>query len=515
MRKSQLPFALGIVPLLGLGGCGVLSSERTPEVTQSTRLNVAMAAEASGDNQMALQLYATAVAKNPSDTNAVVLYSRALVNARRIGLARELLARQLEAQPGQPSLARELATIDVLQGQPAAALPRFDLALAKDPNDVRALVNKAIALDMLGQHQEALALYRRADTLSPDDATIRNNMAMSLMLAGRSGEAEQVMQNVAAGPVAVPRIRNNAAVVAASAGDMARARHLANGEISDTELRSLADQVRQREVTTPAPQAAAPAPLAVPTPTPTPVAAAPIPAAAPSATVQPVAAQQPAIPAEAVQPAIQPAGAPVPLQVPETTTRRPAGEKVAPARGEQPATPRNRQNMTAIERRITASVERAAEREMIDAAIALPPIVAAQATRPTGAATVIPAMATASMRIRVANMATTNEPAAAAPASASPNASMPPRARGPRMGWGVQLGALESERMAQYAWGQMAGRMPSLLDGRQGSIVQMVRNTDGRTFWRLRTFGFENKDAAAEFCAQVKAQGTDCFPTRS
>jgi hypothetical protein len=69
--------------------------------------------------------------------------------------------------------------------------------------------------------------------------------------------------------------------------------------------------------------------------------------------------------------------------------------------------------------------------------------------------------------------------------------------------------------MAQYAWGQMAGRMPSLLDGRQGSIVQMVRNTDGRTFWRLRTFGFDNKDAAAEFCAQVKAQGTDCFPTRS
>lgn len=514
MRKHQLPFALGIVPLLGLGGCGMISSERTPEITHATRLNVAMAAEASGDNQMALQLYATAVAKNPSDTNAVVLYARALVNARRIGLARELLARQLEAQPGQPALAREMATIDVLQGQPAAALPRFDLALAKDPNDVRALVNKAIALDMLGQHQEALVLYRRADTLSPDDATIRNNMAMSLMLAGRAGEAEQVMQNVASGPVALPRIRNNAAVVAASAGDMARARQLANGEISESELRSLAEQVRQREIAAPAPvaaaapAAAAPAPDA-PAPAPTPVAA-----AAPA--VQPVAAQQPVAPVEAVQPAVQPAGAPVPLSVPDSNnTRRPTGEKVAPVRTEPPASPRNRQNMTAIERRITASVERAAEREMIDSAISLPPVLSAQVARPTGAASVIPAMATASMRIRVANMATDNEQGAAPGAAASGTAAPSLRARGPRLGWGVQLGALDSERMAQYAWGQMSSRMPELLDGRQGSIVQMIRNTDGRTFWRLRTFGFQSKDAAAEFCTQVKAQGTDCFPTRS
>jgi len=512
-RSARFPLTLSLVPLLGLGGCGMLSSDRTPEVSHATRLNVAMAAEASGDNQMALQIYATAVAKNPSDTKAVVLYARALVNARRISLARELLTRQLQAQPGQAELSRELATIDVLQGQPAAALPRFDVALAKDPNDVRAMVNKGIALDMLGNHTEAQALYRRADALSPDDATIRSNMAMSLMLAGRSADAAQALQNIAEGPVALPRVRNNMAVVAASTGDMVRAKQLANGEISDAELRSLAEQMRQREAMAPAPVAATSPTIMAPASVPvaSPVVGAEVPAAS---VVQPVVAT-PAVQPEA-QPAIQPSGGPVPLQVPEGSSRRPAAEKTPPVRTEPPAQPRSRQNMTELNRRLAASVERAAEREMIEAAIDLPPVLSAAAARSAGSATVIPAVASGSMRIRVANLSADSDAKALAPATSAPLAAdAGERGRGPRIGWGVQLGALDSEHMAQFAWRRMASRMPTLLDGREGSIAHMVRAADGRSFWRLRTFGFENRDAATSFCDEVKAQGVDCFPTRS
>lgn len=517
MRKprapsGKFPLALGLVPLLGLGGCNMLSAERTPDVSQSTRLNVAMAAEASGDNQMAMQIYATAVAKNPSDTKAVVLYARSLVNARRISLARELLTRQLQAQPGQPQLARELATIDVLQGQPAAALPRFDMALAKDPNDVRALVNKGIALDMLGNHAEAQALYRRADAITPEDPAIRSNMAMSLMLAGRSADAAQTLQNVAEGPVAVPRIRNNMAVVAASQGDMVRAKQLANGEISEAELKSLAEHIRQREALVPAP---GPAPIQGASIPMAPAQEAVVAPAAPA--VQPVAAA-PSVQPEA-QPAMQPAGGPVPLQVPESNSRRPAAEKTPPVRTEPAAQPRSRQNMTAVTRSLVASVERAAERDMIDAAISLPPALASAAARPVGMATVIPAVASTSMRIRVANLSAEADERAAGPAVSTPissgAAAVGPRVRAARFGWGVQLGALDSEHMAQYAWRRLSGKMPTLLDGREGSIAHMVRAADGKNFWRLRTFGFESRDSAAAFCDEVKTQGVDCFPTRT
>jgi len=488
MRHHKIPFFLGLSSLVGLTGCGSLGFDNTPTVTQATRLNVAMAAEQSGDTQMALQLYAAAVAKNPSDTNAVVLYARALVNARRIGLARELLVRQLDTQAGQPALSRELATIDVLQGQPAQALPLFDIALARDPSDVRALVNKAIALDMLGNHLEAQALYRKADSLTPDDPAIRNNMAMSLALSGRAAEASQVMQNVAVGPVAVPRIRNNMAVLAATNGDMARARQLSNGEITEAELRALSQQMRNREMVMPA----------------TPVSA--VPAAMPVAAVPAPAPEAPAV--------IQPASAPMPLAVPgvDAAPRGPAGEKVAPARVTPPAAAPSRNNMTMQRRRLIETVERAAEREFVDGAVALaaplpvaPPVPVAAAPaveRPVGAPAVVPALASGGMRVRVANMS-------------AETGARPSRRVSPVMGYGVQLGALDSENMAQYAWKQMSARMPSLFDGREGSVAHMVRGSDGREFWRLITFGFTDRQSAQFFCDEVKAQGGDCFLTRS
>lgn len=493
MKNQKSSLFLGVLPLLGLAGCGAISFDRDPTVTHATRLNVAMAAEASGDNQMALQLYAAAVAKNPGDTNAVVLYARALVNARRIALARELLSRQLDAQPGQADLARELATIDVLQGQPAQALPRFDLALSKNPNDVRALVNKAIALDMMGNHNDAQGLYLRADALSPGDDSIRNNLAMSMALAGRSQDASQMMQGMAEGPVAVPRIRNNMAVLAASSGDMARARQISNGEITEAELTALAAQIRARE-------------------------AAPVAAAPPVAEVRPVA--MPAAEQVAPSPLAVPAGAPVALQVPGAETaaegqdatpgRRPRGEKAQPARATPaPAKPAGRNNMTALDRKLMASVERAAEREMVDAVLAAaitptagPAPIAQAATREPEGAAVLPVMAVGPVRLRVANLATETPAGPVRAASAT------------RMGYGVQLGALDSERMAQFTWRRLSARI-SLLEGREGHVSQMTRAADGRVFYRLRTFGFPHRQAAEEFCGEIKAQGVDCFASRT
>ncbi len=500
MKKDSYPAMLGLLALMGLAGCGVFSFESKPEITHATRLNVAMAAEASGDSQTALQLYATAVSKNPSDTNAVVLYARALVNARRIGLARELLSRQLSAQPNQAALSRELATIDVLQGQPAQALPRFDMALAKDPNDVRALVNKAIALDMLGNHTEAQALYHRADALEPDDATIRSNLAMSLMLAGRSSEAVQMMQYAAEGPAVAPRIRNNMAVLAASNGDMVRARQLSNGDISEAELRAFAEQVRNREPAAAGTATVAASAVLVPASVPTPIAVAAEPTRAPSeaknivdrtpsgepslaaagqpVAVEPVATPPPAAaqPIDPVPPASVSAGAPILLEVPGAA-RRPARARAQPSQAVPPAAA-SRNNMTSFDRQGAAAVERAPVRDMAEFAGA-PDRVATQATM-------------------------------------DGDRKAPSRARkGARLGYSAQLGALDSERMAKWSWGQLSQRIPSLLDGRKGNIIPWVRDTDGRRFWSVRTSGFGDRRAANLFCEKVKGQGTDCIVTRS
>jgi Flp pilus assembly protein TadD len=501
MNQSRTRRLFSVLPLAGLAGCGMMNLERDPKVTQAARINVAMAAEASGDTQTALQLYAAAVAKDPSDTNAVVHYARALVNSRRVGLARELLQRQLQVQRNQPALSRELGTIEVLQGNAAQAMPLFDVALASDPSDVRALVNKAIGLDMLGRHGEAQQLYARADQISPNDDAIRNNMAMSMMLAGRAAEAQQIMDRVAeGGPVAVPRIRNNMAVLAASAGDMSRARQLSNGDISETELRALAEQVRRQEAAAVAARQAPPA------------AAEPAPAAVPLAA--PVAAAPPATPV--ATPAATPSDGPVPLLTPRAGHRI-DGEKTPPARvAPAPAAPRDRRNMTSIDTRMVEQVQRAAEREALSMVLAsLPPVAAPVRAEARSADNsvrgysrelpgVVAAMATVPLRLRPASIVPAGNDAAL------PNA-VP---RQVRMGYAVQLGALYSAELAQWSWKRATQRMPALMQGREGRIVHFVREADGREFWRVLAAGFADRASAVRFCEDVKSQGGDCFVTR-
>ena len=477
-------FPLLGLPLLGLGGCSMFSGDRIPEVTNTARLNVAMAAEASGDGQMAMQIYAAALAKDPSDTKAAVQYARALVNNRQLGLARELLSRQLAARPGQPDLSREFGTIEVLQGQAASAVPRFDVALNANPSDVRALVNKGIALDMLGRHAEAQQLYHRADALSPDDPAVRNNLAMSLMLHGRTREASDILQGMAVGTTGNPRIRNNMAVLAAASGDMARARQLTAGEISDVELQSLASQVRSM----PAVEAVAPAAVAPMT-------------VAPGAGAAAVAA----VPLDTGI-----AGA-LPLTVPGqdsavTPVTAPA-PRAAPARV-QDKRGAGRLNMTEAPPRpiavvIARALEQAIEKEA--AFIGEGPTVD-RGPALTDGMQILPAVAASPLRVRAAVGPVM---AAPMPVAAAPG---PRRINAARTGYSVQLAAVGSEAGAQSEWRRLNANTPFLMMGREAVVDQGTR-VDGRGFWRLRTAGFTDFSTARQFCDELKLSGRDCFVT--
>ena len=486
MKHTHLPHILGLPLLLGLGGCGMFGGERSPEVTNAARLNIAMAAEAAGDNQMALQIYATALAKDPSDTKAAVQYARALVNNRQVGLARELLSRQLAARPGQPDLSREFGTIEVLQGQPGPALARFDTALLANPQDVRALVNKGIALDMLGRHAEAQDLYRRADTLSPDDPAVRSNLAMSLMLSGQAQQAADIMQNMGLAADNIPRVRNNMAVMAAANGDMARARRLTSGEISETELQALASQLRA------APQQM-PAPVSQVAPEATPVAAAPAPV--------PVAATPMAAPTTPVSMAPMPvstdSGA-VPLTVPGQSPAA-AAPRAVPTRA-QDKRGAGRLNMTEATQPVTpAEVARVIELAMEKEAAY---IGQGPSAEPVSRLPVVTTMAAVPLRVRPA------APEAAAGPMLSP-AVMRPSA-GPRIGYSVQLAAVDTEAGARSEWRRISNRQVFLLSGRD-AMVDQVSRADGRQFWRLRTPGFADFTAARQFCDDLKLAGQDCF----
>ena len=130
-----------------------------------------------------------AAASEPSNIALQMRCADALARYGKLAQARQILTERLRSNPGQPDLTRALALIDLIGGRPEQAIAGLDQVLAANPADLNALVDKAVALDLLGQHTAAQAIYTQVLATTPDDAATRNDLAMSQMLEGRTGEA--------------------------------------------------------------------------------------------------------------------------------------------------------------------------------------------------------------------------------------------------------------------------------------------------------------------------------------
>lgn len=150
-------------------------------------------------------------------------------------------------------------------------------------------------------------------------------------------------------------------------------------------------------------------------------------------------------------------------------------------------------------------------------------VAAAEAPAPVAASvTASPRPAPRPQRLASAPAPQTREaPAAAAqpapkarPSEAAPAASAAPTVSQGSLPAGstvVQIGAFDSDELARGEWTRVAGRNAGLFDGKSQIVQKTERN--GRAFWRLRVAGFGTRDEAREFCASLKANGTDCIPT--
>jgi Flp pilus assembly protein TadD len=208
-------------------------------LTPEARLQVAEAADAAGDSDLAISMYTAAVADNPGNIGLQLRCADALARKGRIGEARDLLADRLRAQPGQPDLTRAIALIDLVAGQLDQAIGGLDQVLAANPGDTRALVDKAVALDLQGQHAAAQSIYRGVLAGSPNDAATRNNLALSLMLEGQARQALETlapMQGVDSSP---QRLRINLGILYAANGNTERSRELLGNRVSEAELSAL------------------------------------------------------------------------------------------------------------------------------------------------------------------------------------------------------------------------------------------------------------------------------------
>jgi Flp pilus assembly protein TadD len=236
---ADLFLRLSLAACAGLTACASMGTERQPTLTTDARLQVAEAADASGDSALAISMYTAAAANEPSNIALQLRCADALARNGKITQARQILTDRLRTTPRQPDLTRALALVNLVAGQPAQAIAEFDQMLASNPGDIRALVDKAVALDLQGQHAEAQAIYRQVLATSPNDAATRNDLAISMMLDGRPREALETLAPMQDADAAPQRLKVNLGILYAATGNAERSRQLLGDRISDGDLSAL------------------------------------------------------------------------------------------------------------------------------------------------------------------------------------------------------------------------------------------------------------------------------------
>jgi Flp pilus assembly protein TadD len=214
IRRGLAGFSL----LAILAACAAPEAKSRDQVAGLPSVRVAEAAVSSGDLQLAESIYAKASAAAPSDAAMQVRYADALIRGKKIAQARGVLVSHLNTVRDPGLLRGPLGIVYIMQGEPAAALKELDAANAADPANMRWIINKAIALDLLGQHTEAQALYRQVLANDPDDTIVTNNLALSLALSGQKGDAARLASSLADRTDLPERITLTQAVLRAANG---------------------------------------------------------------------------------------------------------------------------------------------------------------------------------------------------------------------------------------------------------------------------------------------------------
>ncbi len=236
-RTPRRVLGLTFVVVLLAGCASGPPSANDPPAAYETRgvenlVQLADATLAGGDAAAALDLYRRAVETAPDDVRARLALANAYFATGAMLEARVAFAALGELAPLEVEIG--LGRVALAAGDAATAREQFEAALARAPDNVRALNGAAVALDFQGRHEAAQAHYAHALELQPTNRKIANNKALSLMLAGRSESAIAELEDLAFGALELPQARHNLALAYGLAGDEDAAEALIARDLDDT-----------------------------------------------------------------------------------------------------------------------------------------------------------------------------------------------------------------------------------------------------------------------------------------
>jgi Flp pilus assembly protein TadD len=244
MRCCRSTIVLMAAACWMLAGCSARPGANSEQsLTASSRLDVALAAEESGDKQTAASMYLAAAGEAQGDTTIQLRCAEGLARNGKLEEADNILARRLHSAPRDVDLLGTLGAVQVMEGKPEEAMQSLTSVLSSKPDDVKALVNKAVALDILHRHAAAQALYRRALALAPHDAATSNDLALSLLLSGQPAVGAQMLAPFRESESLPERIRTNLGIMDAASGHADDAHALLGARIGAADLVALTQAI--------------------------------------------------------------------------------------------------------------------------------------------------------------------------------------------------------------------------------------------------------------------------------
>ena len=412
-----------------------------------------------------------------------------------------------------PSIGVAKAALDA--GAPELALRVAELELAKNPNDVSALVARGDALYAMGRREQARSAYRAAIKLAPettaaqvglgrtlaqsdpaaaeaaflvalahepDNVIALNNLGVVRDLQGRHADAQEAYAHaISVAPLSTD-VQINLGMSLALAGRTSEATRLLHDIASDPEARQAWRQELVNALTLAGDGAWAqhelPAGPILPMQGTTLVADNPGPSPSPAAQL---ASAAPATKGSDNEPSVP--------ATPASELRQPLAIKTDP-----------RAAVAASE--LAPAAPRPRDRSRAEPPDPGPERVHGVSDRAKSAIVAVEAIAGPVDRLdQYATASVPRSDAAASPHPASVDGD-----------FYVQLASLTSETGAFSEWGRLSHRLPQLLAGRDPTVT--AAEAHGRTYWRLRAFGFASPLEAKEMCHQLEQNSLHCWTGR-
>lgn len=138
---------------------------------------LAFAFQRVGDHGRGYELLNLARQLAPDDPVVLQMVASGLLQGRRPGEARSILLPLLQKYPDSGQAVRDLALAELRLEQPERAAALLDEYLARHPDDIEALVVRAIVAQVAVDITLARELYRRVLALDPDHSDANHNLA--------------------------------------------------------------------------------------------------------------------------------------------------------------------------------------------------------------------------------------------------------------------------------------------------------------------------------------------------